>query len=47
MIDHNLDLDSDDSASEEEYANNKYHLNIAEERAFWWDNIYGKYIPKN
>ena len=46
MIDHNLDLDSDDSASEEEYANNKYHLNIMEERAFWQDNIYGKYIPK-
>ena len=29
-----------------QYPNNKYHLNIMEERAFWWDNIYGKYIPK-
>ena len=46
MINHDLDQDSDDSASEEEYPNNKYHLNIMEERAFWWDNIYGKYIPK-
>ena len=39
MINQNSDLDSDDSVSEEEYSNNKYHLKIMEERAFWWDNI--------
>ena len=40
----NQSYDSD--SYEEGQYNNKFNLNIINERQTWWEIIYGKYIPK-